>query len=85
MLDIKYIRENPEKVKKGAEDKGVKVDIGRVLELDEERRKMLVEIEQKRAERNQISKQKGEPEVIAKARQLKADIKSLEEHLEAVY
>lgn len=84
MLDIKYIRENPEKVKKAAEDKGVKVDIDTVLKLDEERRKMLVEIEQKRAERNQISKQKGGPEVIAKARQLKVDIKSLEEHLEAV-
>lgn len=84
MLDIKYIRENPEKVKKAAENKGIKVDIKRILELDEERRQMLVEIEQKRAERNKISKQGVEAEAIERARQLKTDIKSLEEHLEAV-
>jgi len=84
MLDIKYIRENPEKVQKGAKDKGVKVDISRVLQLDEERRKMIVDIEQKRAERNKISHKGAGPEVIEKGRQLKSEIKSLEEHLDAV-
>lgn len=84
MLDIKYIRENPEKVEKGAKDKGVTVNIKRVLELDEERRGMLVEVEQKRAERNKISSKGATPDVIAHSRQLKADIKSLEEHLSAV-
>jgi len=84
MLDIKYIRENPEKVEKGAKDKGVTVDIKRVLALDEERRGMLAEVEQKRAERNKISSKGATPDVIAKSRQLKSDIKSLEEHLSAV-
>ncbi|NQU82967.1 MAG: serine--tRNA ligase [Parcubacteria group bacterium] len=84
MLDIKYIRENPEKVQKGAKDKGVEVDIDRVLQLDEERRKMIVDIEQKRAERNKISHKGAGPEVIEQGRQLKSEIKSLEEHLDAV-
>lgn len=84
MLDIKYIRENPEKVQKKAKDKGREIDITRILQLDEERRKMLVDIEQKRAERNKISKQGASAEIIEQAKQLKIDIKSLEEHLEAV-
>jgi len=84
MLDIKYIRENPEKVQKGAKDKGVEVDIKRVLQLDEERRKMLVDIEQKRATRNKISQKGATKEAIEQGRQLKTEIKSLEEHLNAV-
>jgi len=36
MLDIKFIRENPEKVKKGAEDKGIKIDIDEIIQLDKE-------------------------------------------------
>jgi seryl-tRNA synthetase len=38
MLDIKYIRENPDKVRQNALNKGVEVDIDRLLELDAERR-----------------------------------------------
>ncbi|MDD4990423.1 MAG: hypothetical protein PHW31_03905, partial [Candidatus Pacebacteria bacterium] len=34
MLDIKFIRENPEKVKQGARNKGAEVDIDKLLELD---------------------------------------------------
>ncbi|PIX03048.1 hypothetical protein COZ78_02375, partial [bacterium (Candidatus Gribaldobacteria) CG_4_8_14_3_um_filter_42_11] len=34
MLDIKFIRENPEKVKQGAKNKGVEIDIDRLLGLD---------------------------------------------------
>ena len=38
MLDIKFIRQNPEKVKDGCWKKGVKVDIDRLLELDKKKR-----------------------------------------------
>ena len=34
MLDIKYIRENKELVSKGAQDKHIKFDVEKLLELD---------------------------------------------------
>jgi len=39
MLDIKFIRENPEKVKIGAKNKGVEVDVDKLLELDKKSEK----------------------------------------------
>ncbi len=57
MLDIKFIRENPEIVKKGAKNKGVKVDIDRLLEIDEKRRESLQAIEDMRAKKNKASKE----------------------------
>lgn len=56
MLDIKFIRKNPDKIKKACEKKNVKVDIDRLLEVDKERRKILREIEQIRAQKNKVSK-----------------------------
>jgi len=50
MLDIKYIRENAEKVQEGAHNKGIKVDISQVLELDKKRREMMAQTEQMKAE-----------------------------------
>lgn len=40
MLDIKFIRENPEKVKEGVKKRGVVVDVGKLLELDKNRREL---------------------------------------------
>ena len=38
MLDIKFIRENSGLIKEGARKKHIKVDIDRLLAVDEERR-----------------------------------------------
>lgn len=38
MLDIQTIRDDPERVKRGSKAKGYKVDIDKLLELDEERK-----------------------------------------------
>jgi len=79
MLDIKFIRENPEKVKKGIEKKRVQVDIDRLLELDKKRRDLLQEIERLRAEQNEISeKSKASQKMIDEARRLKREIKEKE-------
>ncbi len=59
MLDLKFIRENSEIVEKALEKRGAKVDIKRVLELDESRRKLLTEAEEKKNLRNTISKEIG--------------------------
>ena len=57
MLDIKFIRQNPEKVKKSAEQKGVKVDIDRLLVMDKKRRETMTTLEKISAQKNRASKQ----------------------------
>ena len=74
MLDIKFIRENPEKVKKACADKNITVDVDAFLELDKQTRGFLVEIENLRAERNKLTKND-----IEKGRELKEKLKGLEE------
>lgn len=76
MLDIKYIRENPEKIKKATQAKGFDVDIDLLVETDESRRKAIVEVETLRAERNTLGKSD-----IARGKELKIKLKEIEEHL----
>ncbi|OGZ18555.1 MAG: serine--tRNA ligase [Candidatus Nealsonbacteria bacterium RBG_13_42_11] len=57
MLDIKFIRENPDIVKQGAKNKGYDVDIDRLLELDKRRREILQALEDMRAKKNKVSKE----------------------------
>lgn len=50
MLDIQFIRDNPELVKEKSKQKGYDIDINELLELDTRRRKMVTEAEKFRAE-----------------------------------
>lgn len=79
MLDIKFIRNNPEIVKEGCRKKGVNVDIDRLLKLDEEKRASLQKVENLRAEQNKLGK-----EEIEKAQKIKTQIKKLEPELERI-
>ena len=77
MLDIKFIRQNPNKVKEGARKKGVKVDIDKLLKLDEKRREYLQKIETLKSKQNKLGKDK-----IKEAQKLKSQIKTLSPQLE---
>ena len=77
MLDIKLIRENPEKVKQGAQKRGVKVDIDKLLALDKKRREYLQKTETLKAKQNKLG---GED--IKEAQEIKAKIKKIEPKLE---
>ncbi|MFH1189826.1 MAG: serine--tRNA ligase [Candidatus Omnitrophota bacterium] len=55
MLDIKFIRDNRELVKEGVKNKGVKIDIDELLAIDESYRKILMEVETLKAERNKAN------------------------------
>ena len=59
MLDIKYIKENPEDVIERLARKGkdAREDIARILELDGQRRAMIAETEALKAEQNKVSKE----------------------------
>ncbi len=77
MLDIKYIRENPDEIKKGCQKKNVHCDIDRLLEIDKQKRKLLQETESLKAEQNKLGKEDRD-----KAKELKKKIKELEPELD---
>ena len=58
MLDINFIKENKETVKKAAKDKNREIDIERLLEVDKLRRELITKVEKIRSERNILSKSK---------------------------
>ena len=60
MLDIKFVRENPDRVDKSCESRqNAHWDREKFFELDEERRSVIAEVESLQAERNAVSKQIG--------------------------
>ncbi len=88
MIDINLIRENPELVKKGAAAKRSDVDIDKLLYADEQRRKLIGQIQEFRAAQNlageRIAKE-ADKDAKAKAvdemRELKEKMKLLEAEL----
>ena len=90
MLDIRFIRENPDLVKEGARKKLIEVDIDRLLEVDDKRRKLLHESETLKAEKNAASQQiaslKGEDKAsaIASMKSVSERIKNMDTELEKV-
>lgn len=85
MLDIQYIRENPDLVARKSQEKGYKVDIDELLRRDESRRSLLTEIEQKKRKRNELAdrNQGGKPstEAIEQGKKIKEDIALIESTL----
>ena len=60
MLDIKFVRENPDAVDKSCESRqNAHWDRQKFFELDEERRSVIAEVEKLQADRNAVSKQIG--------------------------
>ncbi len=88
MLDIKYIRDNPDKVKEAVSNRGDETDIDRLVELDDRRRELIAEVESKRAEQNTAGEKiaslpNGEEKqaAITEMRELKESLKSAEAQL----
>jgi seryl-tRNA synthetase len=81
MLDIKYIRENKEAVKKNCELRNIKCDIDRLLELDEERRDYIQKIDELKNEKNLLNdemKSAGDKkEIIEKGKNIKDKLEEL--------
>lgn len=88
MLDIAYIRENPDKVKEGIANKNFSPEIvDKVLSSDTKRRDLIGQIEVIRAERNKLNdqlKSQRTPELMAKSGELKEKLQDLEPQLREV-
>lgn len=88
MLDIRYIRENSEKVQQAAEDKGYEVSISELLKLDDERRSLQQQVDELREKRNaNAAKMKGgkpEQSAIDEGKQIKVELAEREGYLNNV-
>lgn len=92
MLDIRLVRDQPDLVRSGSEAKGIRVDLDRILALDEERRTLLVEVEEWQRDRNTRSKEIGRKKKAGEdaadeataVREIGERIKSHEERRKAV-
>ncbi len=85
MLDVNFIRKNQELVEESAKEKGYKVDIAKLLQLDDQRRELLQKVDELRRRRNEVSSKMGkgrpEPAVLEEAKQVKAELAKLEPEL----
>lgn len=88
MLDIRFIRENAEAVRKAAADKNIALDVDALLAADAERVKLSRELGELQSVKNDINsliqnaKDDAErAEVIAKGKDVKARIDTLEPHV----
>ena len=85
MLDVKFIRENPDLVQSDAAKKGYDISIKDLLKQDETRRKLKTEADEIRKNRNAINEEikqaKGKPDasLIEKTKQLKNELQLIEE------
>ncbi len=86
MLDLRFIRANPGKVKEGLLKRREDINIDELLELDEERRSLLSEVEQLKSRQNTVSKEipkmkkagKDVKLILDEMKSLSADIKRID-------
>ena len=90
MLDIKFIRENKELIKLGAEKKHLKFDVDALIAVDEKRRSLMTLVEGKKAKQGEVGlkiQTVNPPEknnLIAEMQALKNEIQTEEEKLKEV-
>jgi seryl-tRNA synthetase len=87
MLDLKFVRSNPEIVKEALQKRHVSISLEQFLEHEEERRKLLFEIENLKAHRNSVSEEVGQlkknggdaESLVLEMREVGQQIKDLEQ------
>lgn len=92
MLDLKFVRSNPEIVKEALGKRGNKGSLDEFLKLDEQRREKLVLVEQLKNRRNTVSqevgklKKEGKPadEIVIEMRQVSQEIKDIDDQLRGI-
>jgi len=92
MLDLKFIRENPDKVKSGLAAKRVTVDLDGLLQLDANRRQLVFRIDELKAKKNaandeisKLIKAKQDPKLtIASMKTIASEIDALEPQVKQI-
>ncbi len=89
MLDLKFVRNNPEAVKAALQKRGASITLDPFLELDERRREKLFEVEKLKNNRNVVSEEIGRlkkagqlaENMVLEMRQVSDAIKDLDEEI----
>lgn len=91
MLDIRYIREHKEELKRAIKDKRLDLDLDRLVEVDNTRRFLITEVEKLQEERNKLSAKVSQATddhdrqfLIEGGQKIKQKIEKLEEQLKEV-
>jgi seryl-tRNA synthetase len=88
MLDIQFIRDNPNLVAEKSKQKGYDVDVQQLLGFDKERRELLQQVEDLRRQRNELTAQtkgqKPSDEQVSKGRELRDQLGDAEHKLESI-
>lgn len=88
MLDIQFIRDNPELVAEKSKQKGYEVDVRQLLGFDKERRELLQQVEDLRRQRNELTAktkgQKPNDDQVKAGRDLKDKLADLEHKLGSI-
>ncbi len=82
MLDIKFIRENAKLVEEGARQKGYPTDVEKLLKVDDQRRKLIEEVDKLRSDRNKAAKERDEKtgsKIKVELKQKEVDLEKLNE------
>lgn len=92
MLDLKFVRENPELVETSLKNRGYQLSLDQFKELEERRRELLYKVEQLKHRRNTVSEEIGKlkregkdaGEMIREMREVAARIKEMDEEVKEV-
>ncbi len=90
MLDIKFIRENPDLIKEAARKKAVSFNVDELISIDDARRNALLAFEEARSEQNKLSDEvaKASPEaraaMVEALKPLKEKVQKLEEEVREI-
>ncbi|MBN1397173.1 MAG: serine--tRNA ligase [Bacteroidetes bacterium] len=92
MLDLKFLRENREVVIKGAEAKGIDINLDPIIEADDRRKALIQEGDNLKSRRNQVSAQVGKlkkegkdaSSVIAEMESVKTRIQEIDSEMREV-
>lgn len=89
MIDLKTLREEPELIRQAIASRGDKLDLNEIIEIDARRRQIIMQLDNLRKERNELSEQVGKlkrqrktaEDLMNKARAIGEKIKDAEQEL----
>ena len=92
MLDIKILRQNPDKIREALKNRCNDLDISPAIELDKQRRELLTDVEQKKSKQNEITKKvpamkkagENTDELFKEMKELSSEIKADDEKVREI-
>jgi seryl-tRNA synthetase len=84
MLSLQFIRENPDVVREAVAHRHITAPIDDILQLDSQRRRLLIDVESLKAERNQAGKRIGASKDADERQRLIDEMRGVSERIDAI-